>query len=528
MKIYDNLETTTLIPTTNSTYQDFTQSKAIQSRGTKGEDKKKNFLTIDQQISLIHDIFMRCYSVKVDGKKEILLDLKKGKVQYIERNYTNFSTLIKMTFREITDSKGFESVNLPKLFELIKSKKTYSFRKTSSIFLKDNVLKVDDKNEELVLELKQEHDFEVENINKAEYREIVSALHTHWLGNIPIILDHLVAGMYVTDKKSVWFLIMAKSDFGKSKLFKWVEEIGISAMVDFKDLIGSGITDISTDRVESKLCLVIDEVLSFHRALFKIEDYLPMRPMRQHTVNVNINSRYLLSADGGTFNNDYMDKQIMNRVCVLDMRKENTTSLGDLPVTKKYGKYKISIVMKHYIYKQVSKRIKEYEALSKFDRANKADETMSAIFEKFRQKKQDFFEIVSMYLYEILENPNETLDSREADILRDALVVDENRKGWVIKRPTKVVPQILENYASNLSYELEFKELSQIVDNLKGASLGSFAVREILFDGSKKNVTHRGMFIPFPKEKIEEVKVVIENAQGEVIEERNLFKKENV
>ena len=71
--------------------------------------------------------------------------------------------------------------------------------------------------------------------------------------------------------------------------------------------------------------------------------------MRNHSVKIPINSRILLSADGGTFNNEYMDKQIINRVAVIDLRGQKTSDLGDLEISKEYGHYLIATVMRFFI-----------------------------------------------------------------------------------------------------------------------------------------------------------------------------------
>lgn len=487
--IINNYSHVTKLGKTTSILGDFSQQQSIFKRGTNKEDSKPNHLSIDQQFKLITDIFNRCYNVKIDGQKEIVLDLQNGRVQHIERNYKNFGTIIKMAFRNISDSDGFEGINLPKLFEVIKSKPVYSFRISRSIFHELNRLVIDSEKNELIMELKIDYDFMVNDIDTVEYNNIVDGINKHWMGLIPTILNHLIAGKYVSDKKNIWLLIMADSNFGKSKLFKWLEPFGGAGFIEFKDLIGSGISDKSPDVYEGKMCLVVDEVTSFHRKLFELEDYLMVRPMRNHSIKIPINSRILLSADGGTFNNEYMDKQITNRVAVIDLRGHDTFELGDLPITKKYGRYKIQLVMTHYLYNQMNQRLLEYDKLNHIDKANKADETIQGIFKKFKQNKSDFFEIIEQSLYEILENPNSALDSKTYDILSSALIKAQTRtlNGWIVKRYQDVIPKILSNYDRSLEYELQYKTVKQIESKIHGLKIGSFKV-----DGK----TVRGLYIP--------------------------------
>lgn len=474
----------TRLENTSSVCGDFMQERAIKKRNTNQEESIENTLDNKAQIALILEVFGRCHNVKIDGQKEILLDLKDGKVQHIERNFKNFSTIIKMTFRTAS-TEGFECINLPKLFEIIKSKNAYSFRTSKSIFNKENKLVVNEARKELINELKINYDFNIKDINTKEYDDIVAGIDKHWRGLIPLILDHIVAGKFVSDKKNLWLLVMADSNFGKSKLFKWIEPFGGSVFMDFKDLTSNGISDKSPDEIEGKMCLVVDEVTSFHRKLFEVEDYLMVRPMRNHAIKIPINSRILLSADGGTFNNEYMDKQIVNRVAVIDLRGDQTGELGDLKVTRDHGRYKIALVMTHYLYTEILNRLVEYRDLNHIQRANKADSTIQNIFNLYKQKKDDFFEIVKNSLYEILEAPKEALDNYTFNALQDAIIYQPN--GYIIKRPQEIVPKALINYDKSLEYELGYKNIKQIEAKIDGFKIGSWKI-----DGR----TVRGLFIP--------------------------------
>ncbi len=497
---------TTRLGITSSLLGDFSQQKAIFKRGTNQEDEKENPLTIDQQFSLITDIFNRCYNVKIDGQKEILLDLFNGKVQHIERNYKNFGTIIKMAFRPVSDSEGFECINLPKLFEVIKSKQVYSFRHSRSIFHEANRLVIDKEKNELISELKIDYDFNIKDIDKNVYSDVVNGINEHWRGLVPTVLNHIVSGKFVSDKKNIWLMIMADSNFGKSKLFKWLEPFGGAGFMKFDDLAGSGISDKSPDEIEGKMCLVIDEVTSFHRKLFEIENYLTVRPMRNHSINIPINSRILLSADGGTFNNEYMDKQIINRVAVIDLRGKDTKDLGDIPIVSKYGRYTIQLVMTHYLYMQIKKRLDAYNSMSHIERANKADKTIADIFEEHKQDKKDFFEIVEQSLYEILTEPKSALDDRTYDVLIGALVSCETNSldGWIIKRPKDVIERILINYDKSLEYEMKYKTIKQLEAKIKGFKEGSFKI---------EGKTVRGLYIP---RKTKQIPLEIEEPNGTI------------
>ena len=76
--------------------------------------------TVDKQCELIYSIWSNCYSIVKEGKKEIILITNGSDVTNIERRYINFSAIIKTNYKMIAID-GFETINLPRLFYLIKS-----------------------------------------------------------------------------------------------------------------------------------------------------------------------------------------------------------------------------------------------------------------------------------------------------------------------------------------------------------------------------------------------------------------------
>ena len=474
------------------TLGEFTQSVAIYKRGTVAQKEIDNPLPLDKQLNLIKAIYDRCYSVKIDNEKLLILDLGNGVKQNIERNYKNFGTIIKSVFRDTIYSDNgekYETINLPKLFEFIKNKEVYSYRESLSIFHYENRLITHEDKKEIVLEKKLNYSFNIDGISKEAYDEVVKGINDHWRGFIPKILDYMIAGVYATDKKNLWVLILAKSNFGKSKLFKWCEPYGGTVFTDMEDLTRkNNINNLSPSDYEGKLFLTIDEVLYFDRGLYKIEDYLAVRPMHGTIQHVPINARFLLSADGGIFNDDFIETQTKNRVSIIDFRKYDTKELGDLPITKKYGKATIQQVMTHYLYTEQKKRLDEYEPLSFLERANKADKIIETVFKENKSTKKDFFEAVEEYIYEIFNNPKGALDSRTYDIFRDSVI--KISTGWVLKRPASTLKEILLSYDKNLKREFEHKKVSQIIDSIEGFK----KFHERL--AGDKNKT-RGLYIPF-------------------------------
>lgn len=500
-----------MIENSTATKEDFCLKYVYINKGKKDEVKQENPLSQENQIILIDKILKNVYNVVIDGRKEFLLSIGNGNIMHLDRSLVNFRVNLNLVFRELT-IKQFETINIPRLFEFIKSRPRYSYRESFSFFHKQNRIVIRNEDNEIINEKKIDYNFQGVKIEKPIYDEIVLSINEHWKELIPLLLDYIIAGQYVTDKKSLWLLIMADSNFGKSKLFKWMEGFGGSSFVKFADIISNGISDKDPKEFFGKLCLVIDEVLSFQRKLYEVEEFLSIRPMRNHTVKIPVGSKILLSADGGTFNATYQDNQTKNRVSVIDLRGTNTKELGELEVTKKFGEYTIAKTMEHWLSVQLLGRIAEYEKLSLSEKSNKAEKLIKYITAKYKIKSKNFFERVEEIIYEILDN-DESLDSFHQSILSGALVRVDNRdkKGYMIQRPTTVIPQIVSHYDKTLKYEMEFKEISQIVDKIETFSQPNNGIK---VNGKKV----KGVFIADKPKEIENVHETIDKDSGMLLD----------
>lgn len=503
-----------MIKNSTAKKDDFCLKYVYLDKGKKSEVKKENPLSHENQIKLISKILDNVYNVVIDGRKEFLLSIGNGNVMHLDRLLVNFTVNLNLVFRELTD-KQFQTINLPKLFEFIKTRTRFSYRESFSIFHKHNEIIIRREENEIINEIKTDYKFNGTTIDKEIYSDIVAGVNEHWMGLIPMILDHIIAGKYVPDKKNLWLLIMANSNFGKSKLFKWMENFGGSSFVDFKDLGNSGISDKDPKEYLGKMCLVVDEVLKFTRSLFAIEEYLTVRPMRNHSIKIPVGSKIMLSADGGVFNATFLEDQIKNRVAKIDLRNFKTEELGNLEISKKYGEYAISKSMEYWLYTELESRISEYEALSEMDRANKAEYIIKAIFKEYKFTAPNFFEKVEEIIYEILEN-RDMIDSFHQDILEKAIVRVDNRnhKGYIIQRPTNVVPNIITNFDNTLSFELQYKEISQIADKVP-----NFDIVALTVNGKR----YRGLFVADKKKEIETVYETIDKDNNVVEPKTKLF-----
>lgn len=489
---------------------EFIFDKAYYKLGTKQQDAKKNPLTTEDQLKLINTIIDNTYNISLDGKEKFVLNLGGGKVQFIERTYKNFLTNIAISYPAIY-SDEFLTINLEKLFEVLKTRACYDYRESRSPFFKVSEFIIDQSRKTIINQVKIEFSHDLSGISEADYQEIVRDIQAHWDNKIDEILNYLVAGVYVTDKKNLWLLILAKSNFGKSKLFDWMRAWNGSSFIKFDDIVKNGISDKKPEEFENKICLVIDEVMHFARKLFEIEASLCIRPMRNHAIEVPINARVMLSADGGQFNDEHQDSQITNRVACIDFRERDTEELGNLPVSKKFGQNKIKRVMSHYLYVKVLTLLTEYNSHDKHLGADRAEKVINDFFIKYKMQKKNFFATVDECMQDILMSPVDSLGSKLYDEMKEFIICDalyKNKRGWIIKNPNSILDQLLIKHNKSLKYELEYKKVPQIVSQIDGWVIGAFK-----YCGK----TVKGLFIPDKSRDSKDIVIEIVKPNGEKV-----------
>jgi len=461
----------------------------------------EHWLDDDELVGLVHDIYNRCHIVTDGRSKEIILDNLNGKYQNLERNYTNFETVLLLTFRQkrvidgelafigLIESNGFFGVDLKKLFEVIKTKDVYGKMKSKSIFFKKDELYADHDQQLLTHRKKINYNFNIDSVDDADYHEIVDGVGKHWQGFLPTLLDHMVASIHAKDGKAKWLTIIWDSDKGKSKIFKFIENFSGAVFLKPKDVIQDGISDLSVESLTDKIAFVFDEQKTFPRDLFTIENSINIRPMMRHTIQVPIFGRYFLTAEGGVFDNEYLESQIRNRVGVKDLRNGDTTPFGKIAAARKHGETKIELVMTHWLYTQIKGRMDSYDKLNHLERLDKSQTSLKRIFEENKVKKDSWFDFAKKSLQSILANPKESLDSRTYQEFMDAYTVTE--KGIYIARPATIVPMILISHDASMAYELKHKTVKEIAIK-SGWKLGSHYYGEV---GGKKS-SQNSLFIP--------------------------------
>jgi len=477
-----------------ATLGDFTMKVALSKPNTtKQKPCDDGNIEYSEQLELIYKIYNAFESVNNQGEKGFKY-LGRANDLLIERDYKSFRHAVAVLFKDFLIKGEYETINLSKLFLELKNKPMKNYLKINSYFIENDYYKIDDDTITLYKAKKISDVCDTSHIIEEKKREIISRYNTHWRGNLSIILDWLVAYKYAVNKKNAKLAILANSNFGKSKLFQWLEKFGEATFLNLDDFKKGGINDKSPDEYEDKLALVLDEANSFPRRLFDISDYMYIRPMRAKSVKVNVNAIVLLAYDGGSLNNTYVDKQVANRLTMIDLRKFDTKDLGDVMVGFTEAEVEHTII--EYLYHEVKRRVEEYKKMDNdLRRAEKAERVIKTSFEGKEgvtdlKSKKDFFETVREALEHIIESPKEALSY---EIYNNVWLgnIKVTKKGVILLRQNTNLEKLLLDYDKSLKTELEHKDTIQILEYL------GLEVKQHKIDG--KNF--RGVLMALPNKK---------------------------
>jgi len=436
----------------------------------------------DELFALVKRIYESYHYVNVNGEKvfkHILVDdnivSREDIFMNIPRDYKSFEFDIINRYPDISSADRKDMyIDIKKVFEIIKRKPLYGFSVNMSYLVNEDSISINDDDMMIDVTIKKDIEDIVVEISETKYEDIVSRYNSHWNGFLGEVLDWLVAHRYSVDKKDAWLMILAKSNFGKSLLFKWLEKFNEATFLKIDEFANTGITDKPMSAFTDKTALVFDETEYFPRKMFDVSDYIYIRPMHQHSKKRKVNARVLLSFDGGVLNSDSIDDQIKNRIKVLDLRKIDTKPLDE--VMSGYTKAEVENAMVKYLYKEIKKRVLEYDTKRKHKATGAedyAEDVLKITFKADREEtsvlnnKSNFFVGVAKALLEVIENPNLMLSSRVYDEIWNTKVLSlANGDKYILLKPSTLLKDLIADANGELTRELKYKSFNQIVGEI--------------------------------------------------------------
>jgi hypothetical protein len=454
-----------------------------------GKDKIENFyknpISKKEQAQIIEDIYkhvLKCskgqaYILNPNNKKGvsvITLDSTKASLEeftFIANKIAKGKLILKGE-----KFKGATCINIKLIMNAIKSnEKLFSLERSSSI-LGDGNFEINEENKTIsIVDPKKVNLIKEEELTDEEKKEIIDGYNKHWLNKIEPITEWLLISKYVTDLKKFNLAILAGSNYGKGFHFKMFEDMGVSSMVKVEDYSqnGKGINNAPVEDYAGKHFLTFDEVGYFPRNMFDIVDYINYRPMGKHTFKIKTHARVFLNADGGIFNNRSLDKQILNRIKIIDFRKENR-EINDLDIVKKYSLDTVyNVVFEYYIdfVKHYDSKFKNMTHKEILARVKELNDILGD--EKNAPKYTSFDESVNEAFKTLIEQP-ELLEDKELDNLEHCVRVNSKRDKAVIINPKNYLFALLKAIDGELEDELKYKKIKNLVnaiDSIKESGL---------------------------------------------------------
>lgn len=481
----------------------------------------------DKQI----EIFQFLFDKFVQYNKDLLM-LHDG---YITRltSRTQFETMakmeIQMNFVDI-DIQSYDeekdryrwNIKIKEVYDTIVSSNQYQLlRYTTDLFAPSQEVVKNDKNSEITVIGNSVNIKEAKTeISKSDYLEIVNDYKMHFK-YFDELLDLVVDMRFAKDRKASFVHLRVKSDWGKSFLSGLLKNLNVAFEVDYHNLMNKGANDIAPIQVRNSFVMILDEFNNFSAEMKKLSHSFSFAPKFGMREDVELFLKILMSAEKSPSFSGGVDEQIINRVMVMDIEDKEAFRLVDRDIYIKHGNAKYMEALERYAYLRISKKLKDYLALQKFEAHKKADTEVRKSVKKYRMKdievlKDSVRDVINEGVVEILNSSDMDINPKFREIRSNIIKIEDGKYSGniFIKQPLKTFETIIKSKVSDgefkkMKYKLsDFQEITYLVhDSSKKSIRINGAVTKGLVVKTEKPKNH--------KEIIEELRIkgnlIIEN-----------------
>jgi hypothetical protein len=444
-----------------------------------GKETIINTATIKEIKNIIDTIMDNIYIIKA-GKKAVIRHNNRVATLFLNsssnKDFDDFKFTLTTVFKDLILDKEYNKplIDLDKFKTVLKSSlDEVTIIDTNTLLHDKGVFLLPD--EEILIKNKQPK-LKKSELKEDEKQEIIKEYKAHWDNKLDLILEKLVLSHFTDNKKGSDIAILANSNFGKSLLFKFLSQAGISHFHKIEDFVNNGraITNASIDSFLTPIA-VFDEVKKYPRGIFDVTDTISIRPMQKHIINIKSPIKVFLNADGGIFDNDSLDKQIQNRISVFDFRHK-TTTLKELETYKKY-KYDFIVTIREYVINTFLNLFNEYKEIKEVEIENKL-EIVDKKLESLKKEYKTFEDKLDDVVKEFLETPT------RINNLSSILYLNKKANAIVITNPSKNLPEIVEQLDLELAKELSYKRV-RVFEKLPYVKTANGSLR-VVVNGTEK------------------------------------------
>jgi len=240
-------------------------------------------------------------------------------------------------------------------------------------------------------------------------------------------LDFIVACRFTNNRKRSFLYLNAPSDWGKSFLMGIFKKIGIGLEIEYSDILKDKPVGLNAMSVLKSLVLFLDEFTTFKKELKKVTHYIFVEEKYSPKVEVEVYAKVLMSAEKSPSFIDTIETQIVNRVLMLEVKKD-VEILTNRDIYKKYGNLMYFEAVKQYITDYLINKINYYLSKGEFIADKEAESVINSLFDKYRLKEIDLETYLIKFfadeLLELAELKTESIDDLDFEIRKLLKYVD--------------------------------------------------------------------------------------------------------
>lgn len=282
------------------------------------------------------------------------------------------------------------------------------------------------------------------------------------------VLEWLSATVMTNDRRDSFLYLLVNASWGKSYFLSMLEKIGLFYEMqaeDFKTPSG-----VRPQDLEGKIGIAIDEFTKFKREYKKLTHSLTLEPKFEYRSKVPLFAKLFLSAEASLSFQGSIDKQLTERVLVID-KTEDKSEIIKRQLFKRIGGDIYHEILCDYIDKKIKDEFKMYKEIGRMKSPIVAREKMDIFKDKYSFKnslsvEQDFEIRAKTLIYNlVMKIKNQTsMNANERYICDNFLYLKINRKKEeevIIKAHTLFKEAVLKNE------DTEFASKAKYVDFLR-------------------------------------------------------------
>jgi len=440
---------------------------------------KKSKIKAEVQLKIIDNLFDVFLYFR---PSKTMLYISEGRISQIPSRKT-FETIA--YYHLVSEFEGVEiksyneekdrykwNIKISEIYDVLVSENAYDLVSyESDLFADRQIVSKNDLTKTITITTNKLHIKEIKepNMKKDDYLEIVRDYKQHF-PNFDEVLKLIIDMRLAKNRKASFLYLRVKSDWGKSFFSGLLQNLQIGLEIDYHNLMNKSANNIAPIQVRNSFVLLLDEFNNFSSDMKKLSHSFIFAAKFGMAEKVELYLKILLSAEKSPSFSGAVDDQIVNRVMVMDMSSDRVMKLTDRPIYNKHGNDKYMSALERYAYLKLTKYLKEYLEMDRFEAHRKADNEVRKMLEKYKMRdvsnlNEATKSVINEMIAEILESDEMSIRPKFKDIKSNIIKITTGAyTGKVfIRQPKKTIETILKHSVS----EGELKKMKYKISDLE-------------------------------------------------------------